>query len=525
MSEIRNALAGSGGAELGPIHGGGVSSRLGLGVLLLVWVAILLAFRHQVALVLQAWDSLPSHAHGYVVLVVVAYFLWSKRAALLGISPRPSPVGFACFVGVGFVALLGEVVSLAAVVQFALVFMLITSVWAVLGYGAARRSLGPLSFLLFAVPFGQEVLPVLMNWTADMTVLAVRASGVPVFQEGRNFVVPSGRWSVVEACGGVRYLLTSVFVGAVFAYITYTRWYKRALFMVWAVIMSLTANWVRAYTIVMVAHFSDNEWGMGMSHLTLGWVIFALAIFGSFSAGSRWRDPVSERTLPPESAEPRGVPVIIAGGLLAMTIPFAYMGLARHLENGPTDSDPVLDLRSLAALPEVENALDGLRPKFWGARAVHQRTYDYKGMPVDVYVAYYRNQRQGEELVNVSNRLDPVRDWNWSSSALPDNTHPGVPDVRLEGYLKEGRHAAVYFLYWVNGMTTTSEPVSKLLEAVSRLRGRGDDGAAVAITAYSTENLEAARQQTDAFAAEFLPGILKDLESTASGRHAREAGR
>ena len=36
---------------------------------------------------------------------------------------------------------------------------------------------------------------------------------MPVFQEGRNFVIPSGRWSVVEACGGIRYLLTSVFIG------------------------------------------------------------------------------------------------------------------------------------------------------------------------------------------------------------------------------------------------------------------------------------------------------------------------
>jgi hypothetical protein len=31
--------------------------------------------------------------------------------------------------------------------------------------------------------------------------------------------------------------------------------------------MPLIANWVRAYVIVMVAHLTDNEWGMGLSHL------------------------------------------------------------------------------------------------------------------------------------------------------------------------------------------------------------------------------------------------------------------
>jgi hypothetical protein len=47
-----------------------------------------------------------------------------------------------------------------------------------------------------------------------------------------------------------------------------------------------------------------------------------------------------------------------------------------------------------------------------------------------------------------------------------------LPEVRLEGYFKDGRYAAVYQFYWVNGMTTTSDAMSKLLDIVSRLRGR-----------------------------------------------------
>ena len=39
-----------------------------------------------------------------------------------------------------------------------------------------------------------------------------------------------------------------------------------------------------------------------------------------------------------------------------------------------------------------------------------------------------------------------------------------------------GRHAALHHLYWVNGMTTTNDAISKLLELGSRLRGRGDGG-------------------------------------------------
>lgn len=515
MTSIDRQLKSAGPLVAGSHPGSG---WLAAGLVLAVWSAILISFRPHVAMVLLAWETLPSHAHGYVVVLIVGYLLWNKRPQLRGLACRPSWKGLAALALACGLAMLGEMVSVAAVVQFSIVFMLFCAVWAVAGDKVARVTLGPLSFLLFAVPFGVEALPVLMNWTADATVLALRYTGVPVFQEGRNFVIPSGQWSVVEACGGIRYLLTSVFIGAVFAYLTYTHFYKRALFMAWAVVMPLLANWVRAYVIVMVAHLTDNEWGQGLSHMTLGWAIFGLAIFASFAVGARWRDP-----LPVVDPQPQGVgspfAVVLAASVLAAVIPFAWHGMAAAMEEQGDSRVPVLRLDTLASLELDPSATSGIRPEFQGARAVHQARYRYKGEPVDVYVAYYRNQRQGAELVSVFNKLEPSHDWNWSISSHVSRNSPTVPEVRLEGYVKDDRHAAVYHFYWVNGTTTTSDAASKVLEMISRLRGRGDDAAAITITAYSTDNLEAARLKTEAFAAEHLAGVLADLSRTA------EAGR
>jgi exosortase len=81
--------------------------------------------------------------------------------------------------------------------------------------------------LLFAVPFGEAFRPRLMDWTADSTVGALRLTGIPVYREGRYFAIPTGHWSVVEACSGLRYLIASITVGALYAYLTYQRWWKR----------------------------------------------------------------------------------------------------------------------------------------------------------------------------------------------------------------------------------------------------------------------------------------------------------
>lgn len=479
-----------------------------------VWSSILLSFREHVAMVLHAWETLPSHAHGYVVLLVVGYLLWTKRPQLQDVVCRPSWKGLAALGLTGLLATLGEIASVAAVVQFAIIFMMFCAVWAVVGDKVARVTLGPLSFLLFAVPVGHEALPVLMNWTADATVVALRHSGVPVFQEGRNFVIPSGRWSVVEACGGIRYLLTSIFVGAVFAYLTYTRLYKRMLFMVWAFIMPLIANWLRAYVIVIVAHLTNNEWGLGMSHLAFGWVIFGVSIFASFTVGVRWRDELP--AVRPLQIAGRPAISVLATGVLAAAIPFGWHFLATQIETQTPAQAPLLRLESLSTLEQDRVAKSGIRPSFPGARAVHQTTYLYNGGPVDLYIAYYRNQRQGAELISVLNNLEPTKDWSWATSSSLRRADSVLPEVRLEGYFKDGRYAAVYQFYWVNGMTTTSDAMSKLLDIVSRLRGRGDDAAAIVVTAYSDENLDAARIKTEAFVTAHMAGILDDLSRMAS---------
>jgi EpsI family protein len=324
---------------------------------------------------------------------------------------------------------------------------------------------------------------------------------------------------VVEACGGIRYLLSSIFIGAVFAYLTFTQTHKRVLFMVWSVVMPLLANWLRAYVIVMVAHHSNNEWGMGVSHLALGWIIFGIAVFVGFAVGARWRDPQPEVPRGGPAMAGSSLAVMLAASVLAAAIP---PGIARSAEaltaRTSSTETPQLRFDSLSDLERDSSDADGIRPSFPGARAVHQARYKTRnGETVDVFIAYFRQQEQGAELINVSNMVEPSHDWSWSTSSTVRRDSATVPQARLEGYVKGGRHAAVYQVYWVNGTTTPSDAVAKLNEALSRLRGRGDDSAAIILTMYSQDNLEAARLKTEAFAAERLDGVLADLQRTAEG--------
>ena len=187
--------------------------------------------------------------------------------------------------------LLADLVTVNAATQFALVAMLVMAVPAMLCLAVAKAILFPLLFLFFAVPFGEFLLPMLMEHTADFTVAALRLSGVPVYREGLRFVIPTGSWSVVEACSGVRYLIASFMVGTLFAYLNYRSTTRRVVCMAGSVVGRIVANWLRAYMIVMLGHLSGNTIAVGVDHLIYGWVFFGVVIMILYLIGARWAEP------------------------------------------------------------------------------------------------------------------------------------------------------------------------------------------------------------------------------------------
>jgi exosortase A len=168
---------------------------------------------------------------------------------------------------------------------------------AMLGWQVSKALAFPILFLLFAPPFGEFLMSPMMLWTADFIVVALRLTGIPVFREGLHFVIPSGSWSVVEACSGLRYLVASFMVGTLFAYLNFNRWPKRLMFMLVSLLVPILANWLRGYLIVMIGHLSNNKLATGVDHLVYGWVFFGIIMMVMFHLGARWADapePVAE---------------------------------------------------------------------------------------------------------------------------------------------------------------------------------------------------------------------------------------
>jgi len=450
-------------------------------VLLLAWV-LALYFPTTLSMV-SIWYRSETFVHGFVVFPIFLYLLWRQRDELAAIEAAPCLPALLGIAGAGGVWLIGERVSAAVVSQLAMIAMIPFAVWAVLGTRVATALGIPLAFLFFAVPFGEFLIPRMMDWTADFTVTAIRLSGVPIYREGNYFQIPTGRWSVVEACSGFRYLIASFMVGCLYAYLSYRSPLRRVAFAAVSLIVPIFANWLRAYMTVMIGHVFGNNAADGMAHIVYGWVFFGVVMALLFWIGSRWREddtPIEGSSTAPPSAprasldSTRRWPVLLAVVVLSAIWPLMQTPLAQAPRGGMLELGRIADQNGWVGIAGQSSAW---RPDLSGATFELTQIFVKDGSAVTLHVAIYRDQTREAKAITSTNQL--VREGNNTWKQVGAGTASAVIDglqfsARTAEIADSRQRLAVWQWFWVNGRETSSEFLAKLYQALSVLRGHGD---------------------------------------------------
>lgn len=470
------------------------------------------------------WWRAETYTHGLVVPPISLWLIWKRRGHLAQLHPAASfwplvPLGLCTFAW-----LLGDLTAANSITQFAVIGMLVLAVASLIGLKISRELTFPLLFLFFCVPFGDFLMPRLMEWTADFTVLAIRASGIPVFREGQNFVIPSGQWSVVEACSGIRYLIASFTVGTLYAYLTYISLKRRILFILISIAVPIVANWLRAYMIVMLGHLSGNTLAVGVDHLIYGWIFFGIVIILMFMIGSRWSEPHQDQANPPypasETSQTIGFPWLLTGIMLLLLV--SAPTLKNHLQDTTAPGTITLEAPFPTNGWQIGTTDLDWQPSYAEPSARIATTYSKDDRWIGLRVLYYRNQDYERKLITSTNVLARSDDPTWQTIGprhqQVDFTNESLTlrESRLIQKNSENRYV-VWQWYWINGRLTSSNITAKWLTAMNMLFGKGDDSAAILLVAPQAE----AAQSLPEFSQDMLPAVYSALVEAQQKKHER----
>lgn len=486
------------------------------------------------AAMVRVWSNSETFAHGFIALPCAAWMLWRRRDDWRGLPQKtwlPATIPLAAC---GLLWLVGRLGGVSSIEQFGAVGTIPATVLLLVGPQATRAIAFPLAFLFFAVPVGEFLTPIMMDYTADATVAAVRLSGVPVFREGLHFTLPSGRWSVVEACSGLRYLIASLALGVLYAYLQFRTLRRRLAFVALAILVPIVANWIRAYGIVMLGHLSDMRLATGVDHLIYGWLFFGLVMALLFWIGSRWHEPAPSAAQAPGDAAPADsdrLPVRsspsgrnrIAFAVAAIALVALWRPLSTALLDQSEAVDGVGALRTAVEGFPPARPLD-YEPHFTGASTTLRVAHAIDGAPVELHAFHYARQHETGEMIHGNNYAVRASDFPWQViSGTTRNTPWGsVAAYRIR---REGAGSLLVWQWYVVGDLQTASPYrAKAATAWSLLAGRGDRSLALVLAtpieagdgATPGEQLRAARRRLDVFAQSLQPAIRDVVQPSAA---------
>ena len=273
----------TGGRAKGPLT---IASRtVTVGSLILLSALVLVLYGRVLGNMAQQWWSDPNYGHGFLVPVFAAYILWRERSRRGEVPIQTSNWGLSIMLFAIGLLILGTLGSEHFTARISMLILISGIIVFLVGWRALRSVAFPMSYLVLMIP-----LPAIIYYqlTFPLQLLASRlganglvALGVPTVREGNLLILPNVTLEVVEACSGVRSLLSLVAVVVGYVYLAEPSTWKRCVLVATTVPIVIVSNGLRLVATGVLSSFFGPRADTGLAHTGLGLVFFALAFLST----------------------------------------------------------------------------------------------------------------------------------------------------------------------------------------------------------------------------------------------------
>ena len=251
---------------------------------LVLWSIITILLLILYADVIQKWAydiwADPNYSHGMLIPLISLYLIKQRFAQLREAQ------SLSCQRGLLFIlpALLLFVLASVAGEQFSqrvsFVVLLYGLVLFLEGKEIARLLLFPIALFLFAIPlpyilYNAIAFPLKLVAT-KIAAVAISLFGMPVFRDGNIIHLPHTTLEVVDACSGIRSLMTLITLAFLLASFQLRSFWKQALLVMLALPIAVAANAGRVAVTGLLTK-SNPAWGSGTLHEITGWGVFVIS--------------------------------------------------------------------------------------------------------------------------------------------------------------------------------------------------------------------------------------------------------
>ncbi len=236
------------------------------------------------------WDADPNSSHGFLIPIVSAWFAYKSWPDIKNIPLQNSPWGLA-FLVLGLLCLLfGTTVHELFTTRVSLVFILAGLSLSFFGPRIFHYLMLPIGFLVFMVPipvtlYDALALP-LRGFVSILATEGMQAVGLPVLREGNIIILPNVSLEVVEACSGMRSLISLIALGTAYAFLMLEGTWRKVILIIATLPIAVLTNVARVFVTGVLARHYGSAAAEGFFHDFAGFAVFFIAL--SLTACTGW---------------------------------------------------------------------------------------------------------------------------------------------------------------------------------------------------------------------------------------------
>ena len=246
-------------------------------------VAVLLALYAPVLVrLVRQWWADPDYSHGFLVPLLSAYLIWQRRDKLAEVARKPSNWGLLVVLGSLGLLFLGSLGAELFLTRISIIGTICGLIAYFSGWKLLRATAFPLAFLLFAVPipviiYNEIVFPLQFLASRFATSCLETLNLFPIMREGNVLIMPGMRLEVVEACSGIRSLMSLLALAAGYGYLVEKSIAVRWFLFLAMVPLAIVSNGTRVMITALMTNYIGPKAAEGFMHEFSGWVIFVVA--------------------------------------------------------------------------------------------------------------------------------------------------------------------------------------------------------------------------------------------------------
>lgn len=250
---------------------------------LLAGASFIAAYYPVFQILFAKWSNSEEYSHAFLTLPIIAYMVWEKKNTLQDEKQEYALTGLFLVVLSTVSYIFALLTQVPTFISLSMYFTIVGTLVYLTGIKSIQTLFTPLFLLLILIPIPDQLyikltFPLQLK-VSQFSEILVGMFGVPILREGNVMNTPGKSFEVVEACSGMRSIITLLTLSVIMGYFMLKRKVSKIVLLLTSIPTAIIVNIIRVSAMILLYHYFDIDLTEGFLHTLTGLLVFAIALF------------------------------------------------------------------------------------------------------------------------------------------------------------------------------------------------------------------------------------------------------